>query len=355
MPAATAKPGSWFQYANTVWEPGQAKPAWLTPEQEKGWMPGSSITQMTAARGTPEYAIEQAQKNDAQLALNKTNHAKAQADQLAAWKAKRGIATPQETSMPTPTKPGTLGQGFASAMDPWQPKPFASPFAQAAGAPKPTVGPGGAPVAQPRLGPQAPPLGAPPGALGAPGGAGGGLGMRPPGMRPPPVWGGGATTAKPGGGVAGWGGGVTGVRPLGGSVKGVPIPQASPMVPGGGLRMGVGFAQAQRRREQEQAAQPPTQMPGIQMDGGTPQVFPQPTPQPTPQIGPPAPPDPPPPPLRPGAAQFQAQRPINAANRAADRARIHEAAVGRRDAAKAASAARKAGTGVSLGTGATVY
>ena len=193
MPAATAKPGSWFQYANTVWEPGQAKPDWLTPEQEKGWMPGSSITQMTAARGTPEYAAEQAQKNDAQLALNETNHAKAQADQLAAWKAKRGIATLQET--PMATTPAPLGQGFASAMSPWQPRPFTSPFAQAAGAPKPTVGPGG--------GPMPPALGPAPGVLGAPGGgpSGPGIGMKPPGMQPLPTWGGGVTGVKPGGGT----------------------------------------------------------------------------------------------------------------------------------------------------------
>jgi hypothetical protein len=48
-------------------------------------------------------------------------------------------------------KPSTLGQGFASAMSPWQPRPFTSPFAQAS-----SMGPsqqGPPPGSRPRPGP----------------------------------------------------------------------------------------------------------------------------------------------------------------------------------------------------------
>jgi hypothetical protein len=67
--------------------------------------------------------------------------------------------------MPAATaKPGAPGQGFASAMSPWQPRPFTSPFAQAS-----SMGPSqqGPPLgSRPR--PLAPPLGAPPRPIGAP-------------------------------------------------------------------------------------------------------------------------------------------------------------------------------------------
>lgn len=289
------------------------------------------------------------------------------------------------------SKPNAPGQGFASAMDPWQPKPFTSPFAQAAGAKMPTVGPGGAPVAQPRLGPQAPPLGAPSGALGASGGAGGGLGMQPPGMRPQPFLGGKGIQpgmrppAVPGAVLNTGAGGAMGSVAPGIQMDG---PQQGPKPVAG--RAGVTALLAQMRARGQRATShietpeqsriannaigmpPPSMSPGIQMDGPTPQAFSRPSVMPS---GAPAPPPPPdgggisPAPISSAAQHAHEQRARNQANQAAARQKKADYNAAK-DAAKAqgttlaaqhvaerkaAAAAKKAGKGVSLGTGATAY
>jgi hypothetical protein len=175
---------------------------------------------------------------------------------------------------------GTLGQGFASAMDPWQPKPFQSPFGQASSTGPSRQGPSWTshPKWTSRPVPSAPPPGTPLMHLGAP----------PPGSRP--------------------------------ALYGV-------------------------------------QMPGVQMDGGTPQAFPSPTVLPG---GGPGMPPPGARPLQPDgggiAPGLQPPAQTYSENRSANKkhmTRVQEAAAARRAARESK---RKPGpNGVALGSGATAY